>query len=148
MWVGIMCTYPDNGPDLPRIAQKCTPTSTIVHIEQIVHTVQSLWLVQGSNYLNFQIFQFHAKLLESRGLLLRGLLISFHKVVPRFFIPFNSEPDLFFLFSRLESVESGLWSLDSGPLWSQTHGILRFETLESTLRQVLSSYKIDSTSVY
>ena len=86
--------------------------------------------------------------MESRGFLLRGLLISFHKVVPRFFIPFYSEPDLFFLFSRLESVESGLWSLDSGPLWSQTHGILRFETLESTLRQVLSSYKIDSTSVY
>jgi hypothetical protein len=66
--------------------------------------------------------------MESRGLLLRGLLISFHKVVPRFFIPFNSEPDLFFLFSRLESVESGLWSLDSGVkrmeyldlrLWSQ-----------------------------
>lgn len=56
-------------------------------------------------HANFQICQFH-------GLLLRGLLRSFYKVVQRFFIPFYSESDLFFLFSRLESVESGLWSLD------------------------------------
>jgi hypothetical protein len=42
-------------------------------------------------------------------------LTSFHKVfprffIPRFFIPFYSESDSFFLFPRLESVESGLWS--------------------------------------
>jgi hypothetical protein len=59
-------------------------------------------------------------------------LSSFHKVFPRFFIPFYSESDSFFLFSRLESVESGLRSQ-------------HMEYLD--LRQVLSSHEIDSTSV-
>ena len=63
-------------------------------------------------------------------------LSSFYKVFPRFFIPSYSESDSFFLFPRLESVESGLWSQH-----------MEYLDLSLILRQVLWSHEIDSTSV-
>ena len=75
---------------LPRIEQKCTATTTIVHIVQIqiVHTC----VVEANHGDSFNIFidYYYAGYWN---------LSSFHKVVPRFFIPLYSESYSFFSFS-------------------------------------------------
>ena len=93
-----------------------TTSTTIVHIVQNSNCtiVVTSWLVRREWGKSWGFMDYYCA----------GYwhLSSFHKVVPRFFIPFYSESDSFFLFPRLESVESGLWTLES------TYGILRFES--------------------
>ena len=110
---------------LPRIAQN-TATTTIVHIVQIqiVHSRVSSSARMG------QIMGIHGLLLRwllAPEFLSQGCSKILHSILFRIWF--------IFLFSRLEAVKSG----DSG-LWSQY-----MEYLD--LRQVLSSHKIDSTSV-
>ena len=119
---------------LPRIAQKCTATTTIV----VLYTLYKFKLCR--RHASWQI--------NGDSWIIIGLatgfgnwnLSSFHKVVPKFFIPSIQNRIHFFFFQggiRGFGVKSILQTLECG--------VKRMEY--SILRQVLSAFEIDSTSV-